>query len=82
MEQPEELLLEVEMDEKEDPIEKKTFCCTLCSYSSDYRTNVKVHTTKVHKKKISSLECCDIRFSDRRALQKHLDEFHVHRYSD
>ena len=89
MAQP-EVLLEVEMNEMQTypsisspsilPKGKKSFSCTLCSYSSDYRNNVKIHSMKVHKKNLSDFECCDINFSDRIAMKKHLIEFHVKRY--
>lgn len=75
-----EALVEVDINEKLHPIEKKAFFCAQCDYSTDYRSNLTVHQVNIHKKKTGTLECCDILFSDKEAYQQHLKKCHPRRY--
>jgi len=75
-----EVFVKIDINEKQYPIEKKTFFCTLCAYSSDYRSNVTLHQANVHNKRTGILECCDIRFSDKAAYKQHLQQIHPQRF--
>ncbi|XP_046445377.1 zinc finger protein 236-like isoform X1 [Daphnia pulex] len=79
MAQP-DILVEVDINEKLQPIQKKAFFCTLCDYSTDYRSNLTVHQVNIHNKRTGTLECCDILFSDKEAYQQHVTKFHPRRY--
>lgn len=79
MAQP-DILVEVDINEQLQPIQKKAFFCTLCDYSTDYRSNLTVHQVNIHNKRTGTLECCDILFSDKEAYQQHVTKFHPRRY--
>lgn len=60
--------------------EKATFACSFCPYSSDWRSNLRMHVTRVHKKSIGLLECCFISFPDKKALRDHVAVCHIQRF--
>ncbi|KAI9551693.1 hypothetical protein GHT06_022029 [Daphnia sinensis] len=57
-----------------------TFACLLCPYSSDWRSNLKMHAERVHKTSIGELECCGISFSDKNAFRQHIAASHSRRF--
>ncbi|XP_059353291.1 zinc finger protein 33A-like [Daphnia carinata] len=59
---------------------KASFACLLCTYSSDWRSNLRMHAERVHKATIGVLECCGITYPDKKALRQHIAATHTWRF--
>lgn len=52
------------------------FACTMCSYRTDRKNNLKRHTLTMHEVSPAPLECCGLRFLNKAELRMHTHKFH------
>nr|XP_027230190.1 zinc finger protein 467-like [Penaeus vannamei] len=54
----------------------RVFACTMCSYRTDRKNNLKRHTLTMHELSPALLECCGLRFLNKAELRMHTHKFH------
>ncbi|XP_071530048.1 uncharacterized protein [Panulirus ornatus] len=61
-------------------VRERVFACTMCSYRTDRKNNLKRHTLTMHEVCPALLECCGLRFLNKAELRMHTNKFHRHGY--
>ncbi|XP_042212474.1 zinc finger protein 628-like [Homarus americanus] len=54
----------------------RVFVCTMCSYRTDRKNNLKRHNLTMHEMSPALLECCGFRFLNKAELRMHTQKFH------
>ncbi|KAK7070566.1 hypothetical protein SK128_009589 [Halocaridina rubra] len=58
----------------------KVFVCSMCSYRTDRKNNLKRHTLTMHELSQALLECCSLRFLNKAELRMHTQKYHADGY--
>ncbi|XP_066979019.1 zinc finger protein PLAG1-like [Macrobrachium rosenbergii] len=58
----------------------KVFSCSMCSYRTDRKNNLKRHTLTMHELSQALLECCNLRFLNKAELRMHTQKYHADGY--